>query len=615
MAVKTSTYTYQDHKIIFEIDQLGNWYNNITLKISWPVLNKMNSRVNVPDDVLSTTILTMYSQAKKDIDSAIASQQTTNNNNNTNSTPNNTTCNPWTVLRDRSTNYNWHHITAQKIDMCWTYNLILKVSWPYVNKDYSKTWLTDSNFDSTYVSQLYQLKKDVDAAKTNNTNTTEESWNTQTNNNTNNTEPQNNTQSTQETTEIYTAPNGKKYIIHYDPAKYPDQPYWFDWWSWIKYNTTLDRAKYVIDKANPSWSENDMKWEYYTWIVNENPSWWNEWEGNTNWTWTGWTWTEWTWNNEAGTTTAWMTSWPEATIPLTWKEDVDKYLTSMADYNTNLNNRLKQNLDINTEDWQKVLDKINDANLKWQVAERIQKLNEWFHNAANNLKAAADLEKRAQAIYSNENVRQMREMLIQRWYNPAKAAPAVVFKAMKDRAKISADVYKIQSEFEKTLANLEAQRTQLEDQIRREWMETDKWIIDKHAEITNQIQNLRKIYEDRVINNTDRYIMKPMIDIMSSNWQVELQQIAKEKEAQLLNANPTVKIMEASKIFWSDWAYVDSSVLRYANWNWQTFLTKAAESIRKNKIAEQKTLIDKQTQAQKDIMQFQYNLQNQDTNS
>ena len=48
----------------------------------------------------------------------------------------------------------------------------------------------------------------------------------------------------------------------------------------------------------------------------------------------------------------------------------------------------------------------------------------------------------------------------------AKAGPAVFFKAMKDRATLSAEVYKIQADQEKTLAGLETTKAQLVDQVK-----------------------------------------------------------------------------------------------------------------------------------------------------
>ena len=100
--------------------------------------------------------------------------------------------------------------------------------------------------------------------------------------------------------------------------------------------------------------------------------------------------------------------------------------------------------------------------------------------------------------------------------------------------------------------------------------------------------------------------MQPMIDIMSSTWQVELNLIAQQKELEMINASPEMKLKKAAEVFWWDWAYVWSEVIWLSNTvDFWTLLTKAWESIRANKLSEQKSMLQAQTDMQKQLMSYQ----------
>ena len=57
----------------------------------------------------------------------------------------------------------------------------------------------------------------------------------------------------------------------------------------------------------------------------------------------------------------------------------------------------------------------------------------------------------------------MRQQLQSKGFDASKAGPAVFFKAMKDRAGLSAEIFKLQADQQKTLADLETKRGQLID--------------------------------------------------------------------------------------------------------------------------------------------------------
>lgn len=223
--------------------------------------------------------------------------------------------------------------------------------------------------------------------------------------------------------------------------------------------------------------------------------------------------------------------------------------------------------------------------MRWQILDRINQVNTWFGNASGILTNAMNLATQAQAIYNNDNIRSMREQLIARGFNPAQAWPAVLARAMKDKSLLSANIMNLQADYNKTLSNLETQRTQLEDSVRAAGIENDKWVIDKQNEITRQIQDLRTMYENNVMKNNDKYVLQPQLDVFSWNFQAELQTIAAQKELEFADSSPAAKIYQAAKIFGSDWAYVSPSILSLAQTlPFGEFLTKAGESIKNGKI-------------------------------
>jgi valyl-tRNA synthetase len=86
---------------------------------------------------------------------------------------------------------------------------------------------------------------------------------------------------------------------------------------------------------------------------------------------------------------------------------------------------------------------------------------------------------------------------------------------MKDRALISAEIYKIKADQERQLASLETTKAQLVDQVKASGMEADKWMFDSVSNITQQIQTIRDNYDIAAATNLQNYVMKPMLDIFS----------------------------------------------------------------------------------------------------
>lgn len=230
---------------------------------------------------------------------------------------------------------------------------------------------------------------------------------------------------------------------------------------------------------------------------------------------------------------------------------------------------------------EKRLKKLPDfwANITTRVAELIA----WINTARDSLKAAGDLEKRAQAIYSNENIRNMREQLVSKWFDVSKAGPAVFYQAMKARATMAADIMKIQADQEKTIAQLEVTSAQMKDAIRASGMEADKWLFDAANAITAKIQAIKEQADLTRATNTQNYVMKPMLDIFSWTREIELQNLAAKYQAQYVNANSSEKLVAAQKIFGSEFAYIDSSIMQHLNEPFGVFLVSVANILRANK--------------------------------
>lgn len=256
---------------------------------------------------------------------------------------------------------------------------------------------------------------------------------------------------------------------------------------------------------------------------------------------------------------------PQAQPVQTGDTAVDKYAQDLSQYNNQLNDWLASNMDLNISQWQQALNNIDDIELRDQTKERIQQVNSGFAKASNIITTASDLASKAQAIYSNDNIRAMKEQTMAKGFSPAKANVAVAFRAMKDKALLSAEIMKVQSEYNNTLAQLETQRTQLEDSIRASGIENDKWIIDRKNDIVKQIQALRENYQAQVIANTNNYVMKPMLDIMSTTRQAQLNTLAEKYADQYNNSSPERKIIAASTMFGTDWAYVDNDIAAKAS--------------------------------------------------
>jgi hypothetical protein len=292
-------------------------------------------------------------------------------------------------------------------------------------------------------------------------------------------------------------------------------------------------------------------------------SWW-DWLVNYQW----WGWTGWTgWTGEG-----------------TGNEDIETTTDTIQQHVDEMNQWLTDSFNANLADWQSRLAAVPDFGP--QIADRIASLNESFQNAWDFLKAWADLEAKAQAIYSNENINNMKQQLISKWFDVGKAWPAVFFKAMKDRASLSAEIYKIQADEQKTLADLESKRGQFIDSIKAAGMEADQWVFQQVNELTKQIETLRNNYDAARIQNESNFIMKPLIDVLSLQRQADLQNIIQKYQTQYLNANPSEKIVAAAKIFGSDWSYVQASVAMNTSWTFGEYLARCAESIREWKIAE-----------------------------
>ena len=81
----------------------------------------------------------------------------------------------------------------------------------------------------------------------------------------------------------------------------------------------------------------------------------------------------------------------------------------MQDETATLNGRLTTSFNASLAEWQARLTAYPDV--ATSINDRLNALNTSFASAANNLKAAGDLEAKAQAIYSNDNINNMKDQL------------------------------------------------------------------------------------------------------------------------------------------------------------------------------------------------------------
>jgi len=79
-------------------------------------------------------------------------------------------------------------------------------------------------------------------------------------------------------------------------------------------------------------------------------------------------------------------------------------------------------------------------------------------------------------------------------------------------------------------------------------------------EITKQITTLRNNFDLARLQNVQQYTMTPLLNVLSLQWQADLQNITDQYQKQYLNANPSQKIVAAARIFTPDRAYVATNV-------------------------------------------------------
>ena len=306
-----------------------------------------------------------------------------------------------------------------------------------------------------------------------------------------------------------------------------------------------------------------------------------------------WSWNEFALNSQWTGTWTGTGTWTWAGDLESWSEAVDNTFQNIQETAWQINTWLTNTFNANLAERQNRLANVPDVQAN--ISDRLTLMNQAFQTAAGSLQAAWELERKAQAIYSNENINQMKQQLISQGFDASKAWPAVFFKAMKDRAQMSAEIYKLQADQEKTLATLETQRAQLVDGIKAAWLESDQWVFQQVNDLTKQIETLRNNYDLQRINVLWQYTLQPMLDVMSAQFQADLQNITDKYQEQFLNANPSQKIVAMWRFFGSDRVYVDSSVALNSN-NlslpfWQ-YIALCAESIRINKIAAEKEVAE-----------------------
>lgn len=282
----------------------------------------------------------------------------------------------------------------------------------------------------------------------------------------------------------------------------------------------------------------------------------------------------------------WFVTWWTGTWTGEWTANTDIAATTQTiqDNVNEMNGRLTSSFNANLTQRQNALANVPD--FAPQIADRITSLNQSFQTAWGFLQAWADLQSKAQAIYSNQNINNMKQQLVSKWFDIGKAAPAVFFQAMKDRANLSAEIYKIQADEQKTLADLESKRGQLVDWIKAAGIEADQWVFSQVQELNKQITTLRNNYDAAKIANESNFIMKPLLDVLSNQRQADMQNLIDKYQEQYLNANPSQKIVAVGKLLGDSWAYVDSAVALDTHWTFWEYFARCAWSAREWKIAE-----------------------------
>ena len=281
------------------------------------------------------------------------------------------------------------------------------------------------------------------------------------------------------------------------------------------------------------------------------------------------------WNDSVGVP-LWSTSGNISVSPETTQTQQD-LVDKRDELNTIIDNTEKENIVA----WNAALK--NVPALQTTITTRVNELNTGFTNAQNALKSSWELQKKAQAIYSNDNIRNMKEQLMSKGFDVSKAGPAVFFKAMKDRATMSADIMKLQADEEKTIAGLLQTQAQMKDAIRASGMEADKRIFDASNAITAKIQAIKDAADLTRATNTQNYVMKPILDVFAGTLQIDLQNMASKYEQQMVDANPSLKLVAAAKLFGTDFAFADNSIVWKASLPRWEFLTAVANIIRINK--------------------------------
>jgi hypothetical protein len=100
--------------------------------------------------------------------------------------------------------------------------------------------------------------------------------------------------------------------------------------------------------------------------------------------------------------------------------------------------------------------------------------------------------------------------------NPYKAKQAALFTNLKGRANLSAKISTIKADAQKTIADLEAKKTDLIIKSKTAGVENQKWALDQAKNIEANINSIKNQYNTQILALDQTYKITPLLDVYSA---------------------------------------------------------------------------------------------------
>jgi hypothetical protein len=211
-------------------------------------------------------------------------------------------------------------------------------------------------------------------------------------------------------------------------------------------------------------------------------------------------------------------------------------------------------IDVKMPDWTIKKEPVKQYML--QFVSRIDDIQKWFNEAAKQMTAAQQLQKEAQSIYGYNQMRSMREELIKKWMDTARASVGSAYRILRDRATLAWKIAEINADFQKTLASMTTQQTQLVDQVKSSQLSQSNWLTDNVRNMVTALQTVRNNYLWNIQNVMNNFVLQPIVNLAQDTWKTDLNIYLEEIKNQMVSSSPIKRLEIISWLLWE--AFIDA---------------------------------------------------------